>query len=86
MHAKNSERLQKQDVVNALKILEWKIEVGTASPEDRESRIKLLQKVDKIDNLEAVNTIQKACIKLDMEGDENTKFFLVWWTKNVDLL
>ncbi|GJV18038.1 hypothetical protein Tco_1363361 [Tanacetum coccineum] len=64
-----------QDVVNALKILEGKIEVGTASPKDRESRIKLLQVVDKLDNLEAPETIQKARIKWDMEGDENTKFF-----------
>ncbi|GKA29919.1 hypothetical protein Tco_0716164 [Tanacetum coccineum] len=42
LHTKNSERLKMQDVINALKILEGKIEAGTASPEDRESGINLL--------------------------------------------
>ncbi|PWA89764.1 RNA-directed DNA polymerase, eukaryota, Reverse transcriptase zinc-binding domain protein [Artemisia annua] len=60
VESKNSERAHKQDVVNTLRLLEEKIEASNASHEDRESRIKLLQEVDKLDNLEAQDLIQKA--------------------------
>ncbi|GKA17777.1 putative RNA-directed DNA polymerase, eukaryota, reverse transcriptase zinc-binding domain protein [Tanacetum coccineum] len=40
-----------------------------------ENRIKLLQDLDNLDNLEARDLIQKAHIKWDIEGDENSKFF-----------
>ncbi|GJW11209.1 hypothetical protein Tco_1577036 [Tanacetum coccineum] len=46
--------------MNTLKLLEDKIEAGFASSEDRETRIKLLQEVDKLDNFEALDSIQKA--------------------------
>nr|GEV03416.1 RNA-directed DNA polymerase, eukaryota, reverse transcriptase zinc-binding domain protein [Tanacetum cinerariifolium] len=38
-------------------------------------KIKLLQDIDKLENLEALDLIQKARIKWDIEGDENSKFF-----------
>ncbi|GKD85524.1 hypothetical protein Tco_1356678 [Tanacetum coccineum] len=41
-HTKNSEQLHKHEVLSTLKTLEEKIEVSSASLEDRESRIKLL--------------------------------------------
>ncbi|GJT29755.1 putative RNA-directed DNA polymerase, eukaryota, reverse transcriptase zinc-binding domain protein [Tanacetum coccineum] len=75
VHSKNNERAHKQDVVNALRLLQEKTETGNTSPEDRESRIKLLQGINKMDYLEAQDLIQKARIKWDLEGDENTKFF-----------
>ncbi|GKA94542.1 hypothetical protein Tco_0816580 [Tanacetum coccineum] len=52
VHSKNNDRAHKQDVVNALRLLEEKIEMGNASPKERESCIKLLQEIDKLDYLE----------------------------------
>ncbi|GJY81186.1 RNA-directed DNA polymerase, eukaryota, reverse transcriptase zinc-binding domain protein [Tanacetum coccineum] len=54
-----------------IKDIEKKIDDGLASTSDREKRITLLQNIDKLDNLEALDLIQKALIKWDIEGDEN---------------
>ncbi|GJY05150.1 RNA-directed DNA polymerase, eukaryota, reverse transcriptase zinc-binding domain protein [Tanacetum coccineum] len=61
--------------MKALKTLDDKIEAGYASIEDRDSRIKLLHEIDKLVSFEAMDSIQKARIKWDVEGDENSKFF-----------
>ncbi|GJZ29420.1 hypothetical protein Tco_0574067 [Tanacetum coccineum] len=41
----------------------------------RDIRIKLLQYIDKLDNVEALDLVQKAHIKWDIKGDENSMFF-----------
>ncbi|GKB01693.1 hypothetical protein Tco_0829737, partial [Tanacetum coccineum] len=56
-------------------IKKWQIDDGSASNSDSEKRIKLLQDIDKLDNLEALDLIQKARIKWDIEGDKNSKYF-----------
>ncbi|GKD53484.1 hypothetical protein Tco_1286871, partial [Tanacetum coccineum] len=38
--------------------LDAKIEAGNATSEDRDHHLKLLQKIDKLDNLEVVDSIQ----------------------------
>nr|GEW17456.1 RNA-directed DNA polymerase, eukaryota, reverse transcriptase zinc-binding domain protein [Tanacetum cinerariifolium] len=48
---------------------------GTATQVDRDNRIKLIQDLYKFDNLEALDLVQKAHIKWDIEGGENSKFF-----------
>ncbi|GJU70031.1 hypothetical protein Tco_1256290 [Tanacetum coccineum] len=58
-----------------LKSIDKKIDDGTVTQFDRDNRTKLLQDIDKFDNLEAHDLIQKAHIKWDIEGDENSKFF-----------
>ncbi|GKB52080.1 RNA-directed DNA polymerase, eukaryota, reverse transcriptase zinc-binding domain protein [Tanacetum coccineum] len=63
------------EVSLTLTVLEAKIKANTASSDDRSSRINLLQELNKIDNLEALDLFQKSRIKLDVEGDENSKFF-----------
>ncbi|GJQ98226.1 RNA-directed DNA polymerase, eukaryota, reverse transcriptase zinc-binding domain protein [Tanacetum coccineum] len=66
---------EKNDALKAIKTLEDKIEECSASNEDCESRLKLLHDLDKLDTLEAMDSFQKARIKWDVQGDENTKFF-----------
>ncbi|GKC39035.1 hypothetical protein Tco_1051419 [Tanacetum coccineum] len=51
------------------------VESNIATSEDRETRIKLLHYIDKIDSFEALDLQQKSHIKCDIEGDENSKFF-----------
>ncbi|GJT36088.1 hypothetical protein Tco_0926507 [Tanacetum coccineum] len=63
------------EVFTPLKNLETKIDSNVASTEDNESRIKLLHEIDKIDNLESLDLLQRSHIKWDIEGDENSKFF-----------
>ena len=72
---KSGERIHKQEIMSALKKLEEKIEVGSASPKDHEKRIKLIHEDDSLEKLEAMDTVQKALIKWDIGGDENSKFF-----------
>ncbi|GKD38306.1 hypothetical protein Tco_1258513, partial [Tanacetum coccineum] len=49
--------------------------VNTVSSDDRSSRINLLQELNKINNLKALDLFQKSRIKWDIEVDENSKFF-----------
>ncbi|GKB99552.1 RNA-directed DNA polymerase, eukaryota, reverse transcriptase zinc-binding domain protein [Tanacetum coccineum] len=66
-----NERHHKKEILN----LEAKIDSNIASLEERQSRINLLHEIDKIDNLEALDLLQKSRIRWDIEGDENSKFF-----------
>ncbi|GJX47736.1 RNA-directed DNA polymerase, eukaryota, reverse transcriptase zinc-binding domain protein [Tanacetum coccineum] len=65
----------KEATLIALKNLEVKIDTNSATDEDRESRIKLFHEIDKLDRLESLDLQQKSRINLDIEGDENSKFF-----------
>ncbi|GKE08282.1 putative RNA-directed DNA polymerase, eukaryota, reverse transcriptase zinc-binding domain protein, partial [Tanacetum coccineum] len=58
---------QKHGTLSEIKDIEKKIDDGSASTSDREKKIKLLQDIDKFDNLEALDLIQKAHIKWDIE-------------------
>ncbi|GKB33191.1 RNA-directed DNA polymerase, eukaryota, reverse transcriptase zinc-binding domain protein [Tanacetum coccineum] len=48
---------------------------GSANDDDRDSRIKLLQEVDRLDTFESFDLFQTTPVKWDIEGDENSKFF-----------
>nr|GFA13096.1 hypothetical protein [Tanacetum cinerariifolium] len=66
---------QKSANLSEIHDIEKKIDDGSASISDHEKRIKLLQDIDKLENLEALDLIQKSRIKWDIEGEENSKFF-----------
>ncbi|GJY20141.1 hypothetical protein Tco_0392707, partial [Tanacetum coccineum] len=72
---KTSYRVTKHDNLQFIKSIEKKIEVDSANDDDRDSRIKLLQKVDILYSFESFDLFQKARIKWDIKGDENSKFF-----------
>nr|GEY57491.1 RNA-directed DNA polymerase, eukaryota, reverse transcriptase zinc-binding domain protein [Tanacetum cinerariifolium] len=61
-------------LLSSFSILE-KIDAGSANDDDRDSHIKFLQEVDILDTFESFDLFLKACIKWDIEGDENSKFF-----------
>ncbi|GJV04169.1 RNA-directed DNA polymerase, eukaryota, reverse transcriptase zinc-binding domain protein [Tanacetum coccineum] len=67
--------LRKQELACQLKGIEENIEAGIASLDKHKERSKILHEVADIENFKAVDTVQKARIKWDMEGDENTKCF-----------
>ncbi|GJW88782.1 RNA-directed DNA polymerase, eukaryota, reverse transcriptase zinc-binding domain protein [Tanacetum coccineum] len=72
---KINDRNKRLEALNDLKFIDKKIDEGSANENDHENRIKLLQDIDNLDNLEAYDLIQKAHIKWDIEGDENSNFF-----------
>ncbi|GKD91058.1 RNA-directed DNA polymerase, eukaryota, reverse transcriptase zinc-binding domain protein [Tanacetum coccineum] len=65
------------DALNDLKVIDKKIDDSSANENDRENRIKLLQDIDNLDNLEAHDLIQKAHIKWDIEGANSSVFTLI---------
>ncbi|GJW62012.1 RNA-directed DNA polymerase, eukaryota, reverse transcriptase zinc-binding domain protein [Tanacetum coccineum] len=71
----NLDRNCKDDAMSDVKLIEKRIDDGIATPSDRDTRMHLLQEIDKLDNFEAFDLIQKAHIKWDIEGDKNLKFF-----------
>ncbi|GKB08003.1 RNA-directed DNA polymerase, eukaryota, reverse transcriptase zinc-binding domain protein [Tanacetum coccineum] len=72
---KTSNRVTKHDKLQLIKSIEEKIKAGYANDDDFDSRIKLLQEVDKLDTFESFDLFQKVRVKWDIEGDENSKNF-----------
>ncbi|GJT01741.1 RNA-directed DNA polymerase, eukaryota, reverse transcriptase zinc-binding domain protein [Tanacetum coccineum] len=60
---KTLDRVTKHDNLQLIKSIEEKIEAGTVNDNDRDSRIKLLQEVDRLDTLESFDLFQKARVK-----------------------
>ncbi|GJZ72750.1 putative RNA-directed DNA polymerase, eukaryota, reverse transcriptase zinc-binding domain protein, partial [Tanacetum coccineum] len=58
-----------------LRNIEEIIDAGNATDEDRELRINKLHELDILEKSESLDLMQKAHIKWDVEGDENSKFF-----------
>ncbi|GKB21976.1 hypothetical protein Tco_0855899 [Tanacetum coccineum] len=72
---KTMERNRKAAALEELSSIEKKIDEGSASPFDIENRLNLLHELEIIDKFASMDLIQKAWVKWDIEGDENTKFF-----------
>ncbi|GJZ85264.1 hypothetical protein Tco_0650603 [Tanacetum coccineum] len=73
-HTVNSAALL-HEVYNDMGKLDLEIDDGIATPSDRDTRMQLLQEIDKLDNFKDLDLIQKAHIKWDIEGNENSKLF-----------
>nr|GEV18939.1 RNA-directed DNA polymerase, eukaryota, reverse transcriptase zinc-binding domain protein [Tanacetum cinerariifolium] len=67
--------IRKHEVLRKLTDIKDKIDSNTASDIDKEDRVKLLKERDGIQQLEDMDLIQKARVKWDVKGDENTKLF-----------
>ncbi|GKB19878.1 RNA-directed DNA polymerase, eukaryota, reverse transcriptase zinc-binding domain protein [Tanacetum coccineum] len=72
---KTMERNRKAAALEELSSIEKKIDEGSASPSDTENRLNLLHELEIINKFASMDLIQKARVKWDIEGDENTKFF-----------
>nr|GFD47276.1 RNA-directed DNA polymerase, eukaryota, reverse transcriptase zinc-binding domain protein [Tanacetum cinerariifolium] len=62
-------------MIDALKHLDVKIDSNNATNKDRDSRVKILHDIDKLDMLDSLDLQQKSRIKWDIERNENSKFF-----------
>ncbi|GJW77906.1 putative RNA-directed DNA polymerase, eukaryota, reverse transcriptase zinc-binding domain protein [Tanacetum coccineum] len=72
---KVSEVSRKNSILVSLKSLDDKIHAGQATYEDKRLRVKTWHELDNLVNLESMGMFQKARVRWDVEGDENTKFF-----------
>ncbi|GJU41039.1 hypothetical protein Tco_1193996, partial [Tanacetum coccineum] len=63
--SKKTDRTQNQNAMIDVKYIEQRIDDGIATPLDSDKHIQLLQEIDKLDNFEAIDLIQKAHIKWD---------------------
>ncbi|GKA31130.1 ankyrin repeat-containing protein ITN1-like protein, partial [Tanacetum coccineum] len=72
---KESEYSTKRNILLSLKNLEDKIDAGCANDEDRQLRVNKLLELEDLDKLESMDLIQKARLKRDVKGDENSKKF-----------
>ncbi|GKA37936.1 putative RNA-directed DNA polymerase, eukaryota, reverse transcriptase zinc-binding domain protein [Tanacetum coccineum] len=61
--------------MSSLRNIEEKIDAGCANDEDRALRVNRLQELDGLEKLESMDLVQKARVKWEVEGDENSKFF-----------
>ncbi|GKD00059.1 hypothetical protein Tco_1170333 [Tanacetum coccineum] len=69
------ERNRKTVALDEITSIEKMIDEGSAMPSDNDHRLILLQEIKKIDKFASMDIIQKAHVKWDIEGDENSKFF-----------
>ncbi|GJT52207.1 RNA-directed DNA polymerase, eukaryota, reverse transcriptase zinc-binding domain protein, partial [Tanacetum coccineum] len=74
-HTKETEFSRKASLLATLRDLEKKIDDGHASDDEKATRINKLQELDNLENLESMDLVQKARVKWDVEGDENSNFF-----------
>ncbi|GJS38456.1 RNA-directed DNA polymerase, eukaryota, reverse transcriptase zinc-binding domain protein, partial [Tanacetum coccineum] len=72
---KISDHVTKHDNLQLIKSIDMKNKTGFANDNDLDSRIKFLQEVDRLDTFESFDLFQKARVKWDIEGDENSKKF-----------
>ncbi|GKA50055.1 RNA-directed DNA polymerase, eukaryota, reverse transcriptase zinc-binding domain protein [Tanacetum coccineum] len=72
---KTLERNKKTVALEEINSIEKRIDEGSAMPSDNDHRLILLQEIEKIDKFASMDIIQKAHVKWDIEGDENSKFF-----------
>ncbi|GKC41412.1 hypothetical protein Tco_1059134 [Tanacetum coccineum] len=72
---KTSDRVTKHDNLQLIKYIEEKIKAIFVNDDYRDSRIKLLQEVERLDTFESFDLFPKARVKWDIESDENSKFF-----------
>ncbi|GJW39680.1 hypothetical protein Tco_0065525 [Tanacetum coccineum] len=72
---KTMKRNRKAAALEKLSSIEMKLIKGSTSPSDTENYLNLLHELEIIDKFASMDLIQKAQVKWDIEGIENTKFF-----------
>ncbi|GJU13228.1 RNA-directed DNA polymerase, eukaryota, reverse transcriptase zinc-binding domain protein [Tanacetum coccineum] len=73
--AKTREVSRMHEVNSRLTVMDGKIDSGAASQEEKMERLNPIKECEDIQNLVEMDTAQKAKVKWDVEGDENSKFF-----------
>ncbi|GJY36706.1 hypothetical protein Tco_0422084 [Tanacetum coccineum] len=71
---KEAEYSRKKSIISSLKSIEENIDAGCANDEVRALRVNRLQELDGLEKLESMDLAQKARVKWEVEGDENSKF------------
>ncbi|GJU55835.1 hypothetical protein Tco_1229549 [Tanacetum coccineum] len=61
--------------MSSFRSIEEKIYAGCANDKYRVLRVNRLQELDGLEKLESMDMVQKARVKWEVEGDENSKFF-----------
>ncbi|GJY09334.1 hypothetical protein Tco_0377519 [Tanacetum coccineum] len=72
---KATEASRKKSILDSLRVLDEKIDAGMAREEEKILRVNNWYELDNLEKLESKDLFQKACVKWDVKGDENSKFF-----------
>nr|GEX46999.1 RNA-directed DNA polymerase, eukaryota, reverse transcriptase zinc-binding domain protein [Tanacetum cinerariifolium] len=67
--------MRKKNIMSSLRNIEEKIDAGCTNDEHKTLRVNRFQELDGLEKLESIDLIQKALVKWEVEGDENSKFF-----------
>ena len=73
---KNRNVSRMHEVCLRLMDIDGKIDIGTASEEEKIERLSLIKEQDDIQKLKEMDTAQKARVKWEIERDENSKNFM----------
>nr|GEW53877.1 hypothetical protein [Tanacetum cinerariifolium] len=74
-HTKEVETRRMNLLLADMRNMDQKINEGLASDEDKSSRVSKLQEIDYFEKMNSLDLMQKALVKWEMEGNENSKFF-----------
>ncbi|GKE65870.1 RNA-directed DNA polymerase, eukaryota, reverse transcriptase zinc-binding domain protein, partial [Tanacetum coccineum] len=70
-----NEIIKKKSALASLKVLDEKIDAGQASEEEKVLHVNTWYELDNLEKLDSKDLFQKARVRWDVEGDENSKFF-----------
>ncbi|GJU77776.1 putative RNA-directed DNA polymerase, eukaryota, reverse transcriptase zinc-binding domain protein [Tanacetum coccineum] len=85
-HTKEVELSRRKSIVAELRSLEQKINDGHATDKEKIIRTNRLKELDDLEKIESIDLAQKARVKWEVDGDENSRFFHGLINKSLEVI